>query len=149
MAMIEIVNKFEKVIYAVLMALLMVVIVVSVIDLALILYKSWGATRLYMLETSVIIAILGAFLLVLICIELLDTIKAYFYENTIHVEIVILLAIIAISRKVILLDPSGMSGIEFGIEMMGIGVIVICLAAGYYFLKKAGISTRMDKPEKK
>jgi uncharacterized membrane protein (DUF373 family) len=149
MAVIEIVNKFEKVIYAVLMALLMVLVVVSVIDLALILYKSWGTTRLYMLETSVIITILGAFLLVLICIELLDTIKAYFYENTIHVEIVILLAIIAISRKVILLDPSGMSGIEFGIEMMGIGVIVICLAAGYYFLKKAGISTRMDKPEEK
>jgi uncharacterized membrane protein (DUF373 family) len=88
-----------------------------------------------MLETSVIITILGAFLLVLICIELLDTIKAYFYENTIHVEIVILLAIIAISRKVILLDPTGMSGIEFGVEMMGIGVIVICLAAGY-FLKR-------------
>jgi uncharacterized membrane protein (DUF373 family) len=149
MAVIEIVNKFEKVIYAVLMALLMVLVVVSVIDLALILYKSWGTTRLYMLETSVIITILGAFLLVLICIELLDTIKAYFYENTIHVEIVILLAIIAISRKVILLDPSGMSGIEFGIEMMGIGVIVICLAAGYYFLKKAGISTRIDKPEEK
>ena len=149
MAMIEIVNKFEKGIYAVLMVLLMVVIVVSVIDLALILYKSWGATRLYMLETSVIITILGAFLLVLICIELLDTIKAYFYENTIHVEIVILLAIIAISRKVILLDPSGMSGIEFGVEMMGIGVIVICLAAGYYFLKKAGISTRSVKPEEK
>jgi len=77
MAMIEIVNKFEKVIYAVLMALFMVVIVVSVIDLALILYKSWGATRLYMLKTSVIITILGDFLLVLICIELLDTIKAY------------------------------------------------------------------------
>ncbi len=35
MAMIEIVNKFEKGIYAVLMVLLMVVIVVSVIDLAL------------------------------------------------------------------------------------------------------------------
>jgi uncharacterized membrane protein (DUF373 family) len=149
MTMIEIVNKFEKGIYAVLMVLLMVVIVVSVIDLALILYKSWGATRLYMLESSIIITILGAFLLVLICIELLDTIKAYFYENTIHVEIVILLAIIAISRKVILLDPSGMSGIEFGIEMMGIGVIVICLAAGYYFLKKAGVSTRSVKPEEK
>jgi uncharacterized membrane protein (DUF373 family) len=147
--MIEIVNKFEKGVYAVLMALLMVVIVVSVIDLALILYKSWGATRLYMLETSVIITILGAFLLVLICIELLDTIKAYFYENTIHVEIVILLAIIAISRKVILLDPTGMSGIEFGVEMMGLGVIVIWLAAGYYFLKKAGISTRSVKPEEK
>jgi uncharacterized membrane protein (DUF373 family) len=147
--MIEIVNKFEKVIYAVLMALLMVVIVVSVFDLALLMYKSWGISSKYVLETSVIITLLGAFLLVLICIELLDTIKAYFEENTIHVEIVILLAIIAISRKVILLDPTGMSGIEFGVEMMGIGVIVICLAAGYYFLKKAGISIGPGKPEEK
>ena len=147
--MIEIVNKFEKGIYAVLMALLMVVIVVSVFDLAVLMYKSWGISSKYVLETSVIITLLGAFLLVLICIELLDTIKAYFEENTIHVEIVILLAIIAISRKVILLDPTGMNGIEFGVEMMGIGVIVICLAAGYYFLKKAGISIGPGKPEEK
>jgi uncharacterized membrane protein (DUF373 family) len=147
--MIEIVNKFEKMIYAVLMALLMVVIVVSVFDLAVLMYKSWGISSKYVLETSVIITLLGAFLLVLICIELLDTIKAYFEENTIHVEIVILLAIIAISRKVILLDPTGMNGIEFGVEMMGIGVIVICLAAGYYFLKKAGISIGPGKPEEK
>jgi uncharacterized membrane protein (DUF373 family) len=136
-------------IYAVLMALLMVVIVVSVFDLAVLMYKSWGISSKYVLETSVIITLLGAFLLVLICIELLDTIKAYFEENTIHVEIVILLAIIAISRKVILLDPTGMNGIEFGVEMMGIGVIVICLAAGYYFLKKAGISIGPGKPEEK
>ena len=147
--MIEIVNKFEKVVYAVLMALLMVVIVVSVFDLAVLMYKSWGISSKYVLETSVIITLLGAFLLVLICIELLDTIKAYFEENTIHVEIVILLAIIAISRKVILLDPTGMNGIEFGVEMMGIGVIVICLAAGYYFLKRAGISIGPGKPEEK
>jgi uncharacterized membrane protein (DUF373 family) len=147
--MIEIVNKFEKGVYAVLMALLMVVIVVSVFDLAVLMYKSWGISSKYVLETSVIITLLGAFLLVLICIELLDTIKAYFEENTIHVEIVILLAIIAISRKVILLDPTGMNGIEFGVEMMGIGVIVICLAAGYYFLKKAGISIGPGKPEEK
>jgi uncharacterized membrane protein (DUF373 family) len=147
--MIEIVNKFEKGVYAVLMALLMVVIVVSVFDLAVLMYKSWGISSKYVLETSVIITLLGAFLLVLICIELLDTIKAYFEENTIHVEIVILLAIIAISRKVILLDPTGMNGIEFGVEMMGIGVIVICLAAGYYLLKKAGISIGPGKPEEK
>ena len=51
------------------------------------------------------IAVLGAFLLVLIGVELLDTIKAYFRENAIHVEIVVLLAIIAVARKVILLDP--------------------------------------------
>ncbi len=149
MAMIEFVDKFEKMVYAVLMALLMLVIAISMIDLAWLLYKSLIVTSQYLLETSELILVLGAFLLVLICIELLDTIKAYFKENTIHVEIVILLAIIAVARKVILLDPTGMTGIEFGVEMMGIGVIVISLAAGYYVLKKAGISIGPGKPEEK
>jgi uncharacterized membrane protein (DUF373 family) len=147
--MIERVDTFEKIVYAVLMGLLMIVIVISLVDLAWLMYQSLIVTSQYLLETPKLIAVLGAFLLVLICIELLDTIKAYFKENTIHVEIVILLAIIAISRKVILLDPSGMTGVEYGIEMMGIGVIVISLAAAYYFLKKAGITLGAGKPEEK
>ena len=51
----------------------------------------------------------------------------------------VLLAIIAIARKVILLDPTGMSGFDYGFELMGIGVIVVGLSAGYYLIKKAGI----------
>src|SRR5665647_3025376 len=147
MEMIEIVNKFEKAVYAVLMALLMLVLATSVMDLIWLLYQSLTVASPYLLETHELITILGAFLLVLIGVELLDTIKAYFHENTIHVEIVVLLAIIAVARKVILLDPTGMNGFEFGFEMMGIGVIVVGLAAGYYLIKKAGITVEPAKPE--
>ncbi|MEI8331441.1 MAG: phosphate-starvation-inducible PsiE family protein, partial [Methanomicrobiales archaeon] len=93
----------------------------------------------YILDTDEMIRVLGAFLLVLIGVELLDTIKAYFIENTIHVEIVILLAMIAMARKVILLDPSSLKGFESGFELMGIGVIVVGLGAGYYMIKKGGL----------
>jgi uncharacterized membrane protein (DUF373 family) len=137
--MIEIVNKFEKVIYASLMIMLMAVLIAAVIDLALSLVDSLIDTTPWILQPHEMINILGGFLLVLIGVELLETIKAYFRENTIHVEIVVLLAIIAIARKVILLDPTGTSGIEFGIELMGIGVIVVGLSAGYYLIKKAGL----------
>ena len=61
----------------------------------------------------------------LIAVELLDTMKAYITENVIHVEVVVLLAIIAIARKVILLDPTGTDGTE----LIGIGVIIVGLAA--------------------
>jgi uncharacterized membrane protein (DUF373 family) len=71
---------------------------------------------------------------------LLDTIKAYFREKEIHVEIVLILAIIAVARSVILLDPTGISGIEYGIQLMGVGIIVIGLGAGYYLIKKAGLA---------
>jgi len=149
MEMIEIVNKFEKAVYAVLMALLMLVLATSLMDLIWLLYQSLAVASPYLLETHELITVLGAFLLVLIGVELLDTIKAYFHENTIHVEIVVLLAIIAVARKVILLDPTGMDGFEFGFELMGIGLIVVGLAAGYYFIKKAGITVGSGDPEQK
>ncbi len=138
--MIEIVNKFEKIIYAILMIMLMAVLVAAIADLTWILFTSLANISPGLLETHEMISVLGGFLLVLIGVELLDTVKAYFRENTIHVEIVVLLAIIAIARKVILLDPAGMNGIELGFEMMGIGVIVVGLAGGYFLIKKAGIT---------
>ena len=138
--MIEIVNKFEKIIYAALMIMLMVVLVAAIIDLGYILFRSIFEISPWLLESHEMILVLGAFLLVLIGVELLDTIKAYFKENAIHVEIVVLLAIIAVARKVILLDPTDMTGFEYGFEMMGIGVIVVGLAAGYYLIKKAGLT---------
>jgi uncharacterized membrane protein (DUF373 family) len=94
----------------------------------------------YTLNTDEMIRVLGAFLLVLIGVELLDTIKAYFVENTIHVEIVVLLAIIAVARKVILLEPPKVITFDYGFELMGIGVIVVGLAASYYLIKKAGLT---------
>jgi uncharacterized membrane protein (DUF373 family) len=138
--MIEIVNKFEKVIYASLMIMLMGVLVAAVVDLAIVLAESLFDTTPWLLQPHEMINILGGFLLVLIGVELLETIKAYFRENAIHVEIVVLLAIIAIARKVILLDPTGMSGTDYGIELMGIGVIVVGLSGGYFLIKKAGLA---------
>ena len=138
--MIEIVNKFEKIVYGALMALLILVLAAALLELVWYIFKSLSNDPILLLESHELTAVLGAFLLVLIGIELLDTIKAYFSENSIHVEIVLLLAIIAIARKVILLDPTGMSGIDFGFELIGIGVIVVGLAGGYYLIKKAGIT---------
>ena len=147
MGMIEIVNKFEKTVYVLLMALLMFVLAASLIELVWYIYNSLANDPPFLLESTELIAVLGAFLLVLIGVELLDTIKAYFSENTIHVEIVLLLAIIAIARKVILLDPSSVAGA--GLEMIGIGIVVIGLAGGYYLIRKAGAPIKSENPEQK
>ncbi|MDO9323895.1 MAG: phosphate-starvation-inducible PsiE family protein [Methanoregula sp.] len=127
------------------MIMLIVVLITSLADLTAIMYEALWVDSPYLLQSHELIAVLGAFLLVLIGIELLDTIKAYFIENTIHVEIVILLAIIAMARKVILLDPTFADPMAFGFELMGIGVIVVGLSAGYYLIKKAGLMTYTGK----
>ena len=140
MEVIGTIEKIEKCIYAALMVMLVVVLITAMADLAMLLFSALVTISPILMESTEMINILGAFLLVLIGVELLDTIKAYFHENTIHVEIVILLAVIAVARKVILMDPSNMNGFEYGFEMMSIGIIIVGLGAGYYLIKKAGIT---------
>jgi len=137
--MLELVNKFERIVYAALMLLLMIVLGFSIVELCWLLVINLTNPPPMLLENHELTNVLGVFLLILIGVELLDTIKAYFKENAIHFEIVILLAIVAISRKVILLDPSSAPQPEFiGMELIGIGVVVLGLAGAYFLIKKAG-----------
>jgi len=140
--MLDYIRKFEKIMYITLIILLGGVVVFSIAELIWILYESLFLNSLYRLENHELLEIFGFFLLVVIGIELLDTLKAYLRENVIHVEIVILVAVIAIARKVIILDP------EFSDAalMAGMGVIVIGLGIAYYLIKK-GNSIASKAPE--
>ena len=128
--------EFERVIYGVLIALLMVVLVFAMGELFWVLITSLTNFPPLLLENRELTNVLGVFLLVLIGVELLDTMLEYFRENTIHVETVVLLSIIAIARKVILLDPS----VTDPLELVGIGIIIIGLSGAYFMIKKAGIT---------
>lgn len=147
MNMIEIINKVEKIIYAALMAILVLVLIASLVDLIYSVYEGLVVVTPGLLDSEELITVLGGFLLVLIGVELLDTIKAYFKENTIHVEIVVLLAVIAVARKVLLLNPGNVSTFEFDFELIGIGILVAGLGAGYYLIKKAGITLSPRGPQ--
>jgi uncharacterized membrane protein (DUF373 family) len=62
-------------------------------------------------------------LLVLIGVELLETIKAYLRDNIIHVDIVAEVALIAIARKVIILDLAE----HDGLTVLAIAALVLAL----------------------
>ena len=136
--MLELVNKFERGVYYALMFMLATVILLGVIELVIILISATLADLSYRLVNHEILDIFGYFLLILIGVELLETMKAYLLKNEIHVEIIILVAIIAVARKIILLDP-----FEEGVEMLNsagmiaLGVVIIALAASYYLVKKS------------
>jgi uncharacterized membrane protein (DUF373 family) len=73
-------------------------------------------------------------MVVLIGLELLETIKAYLKEDVVHAEIVVLAAIIALARKVVVMDSSSLSEIK----ILALALLFISLSLGYYLLKKAG-----------
>jgi uncharacterized membrane protein (DUF373 family) len=148
--MLDMVNKFERLVYGILMLLLTIVLGFSLVELCWLLVVNLTNVPPLLLENHELTNLLGVFLLILIGIELLDTIKAYFKENAIHFEIVILLAIVAIARKVILLDPTAAPQPEYiGMELIGIGVVIIGLAGAYYLIKRAGGMGVGEKREEK
>ncbi|MBP2132182.1 uncharacterized membrane protein (DUF373 family) [Methanomicrobium sp. W14] len=128
------ITDIETIVYMVLMILLIIVIVFSLFELVTIILSNllYDGTP-YLLETYGILQFFDFFLLILIGLELMDTIKSFLETKKIEVGIVLILAIIAISRKVIVIDPNTTSDFE----LIGIGALVIALTAGYYFVKKA------------
>jgi len=129
-----VVKTVERYIIKTLIGLMTLLLVIATIQLGYMVVKSILESDVFILDLDVLMDLFGVFLLVLIGIELLDTIKVYFKKHDIHVEVVMLVALIAIARKVILMDFEKHSGLE----VLGIAAIVIALALGYYFIKKAG-----------
>ena len=131
--MLKILKKFELGIIIILVVLMAIVVVISIIGLGrMIVLDILGAEGLF-LDISTLMDLFGFFLLILIGIELLETIKAYITDNEIRVEIVLLVGIMAIARKVIILDLKQTPSLS----LIGVGVIIISLAGGYYFIRRA------------
>jgi uncharacterized membrane protein (DUF373 family) len=97
-------KKFEYVIVLSLITMMVVVAVLTTVELGWIIIRDIITPPIIILEIDELLEIFAFFLLVLIGIELLETIKAYFLTNVVHVEIVLEVAQIAIARKVIILD---------------------------------------------
>ncbi len=137
---LKIVKKTERVIIITLLfALLLIIIYTTIVFLSLLFGGILSAIQDSFSENNImkhLHGIFGGFLSVLIGIELLHTIKMYLIEDIVHVEIVLLVALIGISRHVIDLDYKHMEPIT----IFGLGALIVALSAGYYLIKKAGYS---------
>ena len=131
--MLRYIKSFEKIIIRVLVILMAFVLLLSTVELAWVIIKDIITPPVLLLEIDELLEIFGLFMLVLIGIELLDTIaKTYMAESVDHAQIVMAVAIIAIARKVIILDVKDYSGLA----LVGIAAIILALSIGYYLIKK-------------
>jgi uncharacterized membrane protein (DUF373 family) len=74
------------------------------------------------------------FLMILIGLELIKTIVMYLDDHVVHVEVVLSVAMIAIARHVIEIDLAHAPPMS----LIGTGCVILALAVGYYYFKKAG-----------
>ncbi|BES73619.1 phosphate-starvation-inducible PsiE family protein [Marinobacter nanhaiticus D15-8W] len=117
------------------LALLMVfVILMGVVDVAWTLYQKLVTPPRYILTISDMLATFGAFMAVLIAIEIFVNITIYLRDNVFHVKIVIATALMAISRKVIILDLETVEPAY----LWGIAMIVIAVGITYWIVSQIG-----------
>lgn len=129
--MIEIFHRLEKVVLNALMVMMGLVVVLATAELGWIIVKDVLTPPVILLEIEELLEIFGFFLLVLIGIELLETLRAYVIEHVIHAEIVLMVAMIAIGRKVIILDVKALEPLT----LIGIGIVMLSLAAAYFIIR--------------
>jgi len=124
--------KLEFVVIRALVVMMALVVLFASLDLAWIIIRDLIVPPYLLFDVNRLLEIFGMFLLVLIGIELLESIRMYLDHKLVHVEVVMTVAIIAIARKVIILDVKDLDGLK----LIGIGVIIIALAGGYIFIKR-------------
>jgi uncharacterized membrane protein (DUF373 family) len=81
-----------------------------------------------------LIQLLDRLLMIFIALEVLQNVTAYLRDQVVQIELVLLTAMTAVARKVIVLPPGTESKPQL---MAGFGVIVVGLAAAYWLVKRA------------
>jgi uncharacterized membrane protein (DUF373 family) len=142
--MLTFINRFERWIVTALTVMMGLTILLATIELAWLIIKDVITPPIILLEINELLDIFGLFLLVLLGIELISTLKAYLAQNEVHVEVVFAVALIAVGRKVIILDVEKISSLS----LLGIASIIISLSIGYFLVKRTFHGKALKDPEK-
>jgi len=126
-------KKIQELVVLVLVGMLAIVVLLSTAHLGvLIAQEVWTPPR-FLIPVQGLLEIFGYFLLVLIGVELLETLKAYLTRNVIHVRVVLEVALIAMARKVIIAEPNVIPALT----LLGIAALILALAVAFYFERQA------------
>lgn len=126
------IHSIENLVSKILSIALIVVIVVSLVDLIIILSKDLFYTEPAGFFSKTLIEIFGLFLNILIALELLENITAYLRKHIVQVELVIITALIAIARKIIIFDPKQYDKID----LISLAIASLALSASYWLIRR-------------
>ncbi len=113
------------------MAVLMTLVILwGVVDVVWVIYQRLMEPPYMLLKISDILETFGAFMAVLIGIEIFINITSYLRDDVIHVKIVMATALMAIARKVIILDVKEVDWRY----LLGLAAVVLAMSVGYWLV---------------
>ncbi|MBW0173478.1 MAG: phosphate-starvation-inducible PsiE family protein [Vulcanococcus sp.] len=127
------ITAFERALAKVLSVVLTAVLVVSALQLLIFLGSD-------LLDLSVnwtgegLIRLLDQVLVILIALEVLQNLTAYMREHVVQIELVLVTALTAVARKVIVMPP----GVQKNpADLIGLGAAVLSLAGAYWLVRES------------
>ncbi len=122
-------TKAQKLVVLALAVLLIFVVVLSTVHLGFLVAEEMWKTPRFLIPVDGLLEIFGFFLLVLIGVELLETLKAYISKDVLHLRVVLEVALIAMARKVIIEEPNSVSSLT----LFGIAALILALGVAFHF----------------
>ncbi|NJK77325.1 MAG: phosphate-starvation-inducible PsiE family protein [Richelia sp. CSU_2_1] len=123
-------ESVEVIVSKILSLAMIAVILVSVCDLLIFVATEIINDPKTLLKDTLFV-IFGLFLNVLIALEILENITAYLKKHVIQVELVIVTSLIAVSRKIIILDLEK----KDAMDLIGLATAIFALSISYLIVK--------------
>ena len=124
------IENIEVLVSKALSIFMVVVILVAIGDLGIFIFKELFTVP-YGKFNSTLYKIFGLFLNILIALEILENITAYLRRHVFQVELVIVTSLIAVARKIIILDLEKVPGID----IIGLGIAILALSISYLIIR--------------
>lgn len=116
------------------LAFLMVLVILwSIADVVYVLYQKMKTPPYFLLDVGDILETFAAFMAVLIAIEIFTNIRLYLGTNIVPVQLVIATALMAVARKVIVLDLKEVTAEQ----VVGLALVTIALGISYWLVQRA------------
>jgi len=133
----KLLEHFERFIIFILLFFLGIIVLLSTYELVVILIRDIiaslrGGETFLLLNSSDLLNVFSFVLLIIIGLELFEAVKQHLKSHVLQAEIILIVALTAIARKVIVLDY----GKTEPLTIVGIAFLVISLATSYFLIKR-------------
>lgn len=141
--MINFLHHLIRITVKFLSCLMVLVIMWGALDVVYVIYQSVMQGPYFLLGVSDIFSIFSAFMVVLIAIEIFINIRLYLGTSVLPVQLVIATALMAIARKIIVLEVEAVSAAY----LAAMGLVILALGLTYWLIARK-TKTANDKPTK-
>jgi uncharacterized membrane protein (DUF373 family) len=126
------------IVYSLMIIIMLLAIIITFQLVHYIIQQSFNAklaSEVSFLSAEEYVLIFGVIMNIVIILELFETIRMYLKESKFHVEIILLVTIIAVSRGIIMMEFKG-EHFEPSLTF-GFAGLILALAGSYYLIKKS------------